>query len=108
MSKIPKSSRNRSRRLRKKLYLDEFQCLGVEVRAEYQGDEGQILDELIDQIELMGWETGSGIGGGKLEGYICGPATKLNEKSLSEFTKWLKNKGCKNLYIGRLHDAYYS
>ncbi|WP_419810268.1 50S ribosome-binding protein YggL [Bacterioplanoides sp.] len=103
----PKPSRNRSKRLRKKLFLDEFQELGFEIRAEFHTDEDELLDDVIDYIEAQTWIMGGGVGQGILQGYLCGPANTVNDKALSEFALWLEKQGCENISFGTIHDATY-
>ncbi len=86
----PKPSRNRSRRLRKKLYLDEFQWLGFEIKVELSRDQYVFLDTMIEYIEAKKWQLGGGTRDGLFDGYICGPANKLTEQGVDEFIRWLQ------------------
>jgi len=104
---------NKSRRLRKKLYLDEFAVSGFEFTCNLSvTEEGfdTLLDqflELIDERELC---MGGGGGTKSFSAFICsdhryGSATNQDR---AEIELWLKSKeNISNVIVGQLVDANY-
>lgn len=106
-------SNSKSRRLRKKLYLDEFAVLGFELTCNLNVTEdglNSLLDqflELIDERELCMGGAGDT---NSFSAFICsvhryGSATNQDRK---EIEIWLKSKeNVSNVVVGQLVDANY-
>lgn len=104
----------RSKRLRKKLYIDEFQVLGFEVSFQFSEiDEStfdSFFDDIMDFIEsrnlMMGGANGSDtfvIFISSYERYGC-----ATEEDRSAFSDWLAEREfIKDAVVGELVDAYY-
>jgi len=104
-------SKNRSRRLRKKLRIGEFQEFGFELSVVFNsilndGAESNFLDDLIDEVITP---NGLSFGGGIDYGYITlskrGSATLEDIKSVSSWLD-LRNE-IKSFQVGALQDAWY-
>ena len=102
---------NRSRRLRKKLCVDEFQELGFELLLNYREDLdevavdaflGQFLKEAIsdnDMIFIGCDEFGMG---------CLGKRGSVNEEQRAKVDAWLKGRSELESYtLGKLADAWY-
>jgi len=104
----------RSRRLRKKLYLDDYQVLGFEVSFKFENLEEQDFDsfftEIMDFVESRDLILGGAGGTDTFILYISsfqryGNAT---EDDRIAFQKWLAEKEfIKDAVVGPLSDAYY-
>ncbi|BCG14522.1 MULTISPECIES: YggL family protein [Vibrio] len=104
---------NKSRRIRKKLFLGEFAILGFEISCETDINDfdryDAFVDDFIDYID----ELGLCFGGGGLElfeGFLCstnryGSATKEQK---AQVIKWLEARPeVKSAQAGELVDANY-
>ena len=107
-------SKNRSRRLRKKLRVDEFQELGFDVAWQFnEGTTEQEVDDFIDRFfaEVI-QPNGLGYGGeGDLlwHGLICtqklGKCTKEHQELVES---WLKDNGVKTVSVSDLYDVWWA
>ncbi|WP_426417131.1 YggL family protein [Aestuariirhabdus sp. LZHN29] len=108
------NEKNRSRRLRKKLYLGEFAVMGFEFtcRIDLKGESE--FDALFDELaDLMGERNLLVIGGGSeesFEGYVVSSeryqsATDEDRKAVEQ---WLANQSCiSDATVNELSDAHY-
>lgn len=111
---IKTNAKNRSRRLRKKLYVDEFQRLGFEtlVRLTEGADTDAVVDFwLRDAIEKNGLMYGgsSSYMPGSMSGFVSKWGRgSLTEKHRALIKDWLEAQAeVKSFEIGPLVDAYY-
>jgi uncharacterized protein YggL (DUF469 family) len=107
-------AKNRSRRLRKKLRIDEFQELGfkVEIQASDGADMLVLLDELlIEAIESNGMAFGGGCDqdDGKISGFVTKSAGgTLAEEDQKAVNDWLSaRQEVRDFEVGDLVDANY-
>lgn len=108
------SGKKRSRRLRKKLYLDEFSILGFEVEFHFEGlDEAafdQFVNELIDFVEARNLVLGGGGGAEQFGGLVCSSERygSTTEEDRAVLTTWLNEKSfITDAIIGELVDPLY-
>jgi uncharacterized protein YggL (DUF469 family) len=104
----------KSRRLRKKLYLDEFAMLGFEfscsLNAKSSDDFDSLLSQLVDFVESRDLSMGGGGNTELFSAFICsdrryGSATDEDRDSISA---WLdKQEGISNITVSKLVDANY-
>lgn len=107
-------AKNRSRRLRKKLYVDEFQILGFEFSSKLalasEEEFYEFFDQFIDLIEQRNLCMGGGGGPDEFSGFITsearyGSASNDDQKAVEA---WLKSKSfVSNVKIGALVDGMY-
>lgn len=105
---------NRSRRLRKKMRVDEFQELGFDLAWQFaEGTTDEAIDEFMDKFfdEIIE-PNGLGFGGeGDLiwHGLICtqklGKCTDANRKDVEA---WLTNAGAKSVTVSELYDVWWA
>lgn len=103
----------RSRRLRKKLRIDEFQELGFELswhfpagRTEDQID--QTIDAFIDQVIEPRGLAFAGSGHLAWEGLVCTQQIgKCTADDIQACADWLKQQGVENLKHSQLFDVWY-
>jgi Uncharacterized protein conserved in bacteria len=104
---------NRSRRLRKKLHIDEFKELGFTISWSFnEGTDEATLDKVVDQfirevIEPNGLAY-EGSGFLNWQGIIC--TQKLGnctEEHRTLVTNWLENHGLKNVEASQLIDIWW-
>ncbi|GAA3934005.1 YggL family protein [Litoribacillus peritrichatus] len=110
MTQTPK----RSRRLRKKLFVDEFAVKGFgfscSVNTNNEQELDQFFDGLLDLVESRNLQIGGGGNEGTFEGYVSsakryGSAT---EEDKSALTDWLAAQAnVTDVNIEALTDAYY-
>ncbi|NMP16452.1 YggL family protein [Thalassotalea sp. Y01] len=107
-------AKNRSRRLRKKLRVDEFQELGFDVAWSFaEGTSNDEIDQFIDKFFKEAIEpNGLGYGGeGDLlwHGLVC---TQKLGKCTDEHRKivetWLSDNGAKSVAVSELYDVWWS
>ncbi|KUJ75813.1 hypothetical protein AVO42_11070 [Thiomicrospira sp. XS5] len=102
----------RSRRLRKKLYLDEFSVYGFEVKAQCSLKNGQSYDEFIDSfldfIERRGLLFGGGGELDRFDGFIASQQRygSPDEDDRQAVKEWLE-RHCTDCEISDLVNAYY-
>ncbi|NHN77182.1 DUF469 family protein [Azotobacter chroococcum] len=104
----------RSRRLRKKLRIGEFQEFGIDITIPFNKEIitfDSALDLWIEFIESKGWAFG---GGGSenselFSGFICQVNRgSLGEHDLAEIQKWSKNQNwIKGAITQQLQDAWH-
>ncbi|WP_068826031.1 YggL family protein [Pseudomonas sp. BMS12] len=86
---------NRSRRLRKKLCVDEFQELGCELTMNFREGLSQAeADQFVDQFLLEAID-GNGLGyvGGEDYGFVClSKRGSVSEEQRSQLEAWLKGR----------------
>jgi hypothetical protein len=86
---------NRSRRLRKKLCVDEFQELGFELNLNFKDDlSDEVIDAFLDQF-LRDAMTANGLGyvGGDDYGLVCLAARgSVSEEQRAKVEAWLKGR----------------
>ncbi|MCO6545782.1 MAG: YggL family protein [Gilliamella sp.] len=104
---------NRSRRLRKKLHIDEFKELGFTVSWSFdEGTTEETLDNIVDQFILKAIQP-NGLayeGNGYLnwKGIVC--TQKLGnctDEHRDIVTKWLESHGLKNVKTSPLIDIWW-
>ena len=86
---------NRSRRLRKKLCVDEFQELGFELNLNFKDDlSDAVIDAFLDQF-LRDAMTANGLGyvGGDDYGLVClAKRGSVSEEQRTQVEAWLKGR----------------
>ncbi len=104
---------NRSRRLRKKLHIEEFKELGFTVSWSFdEGTSEETLDNIVDQFILEAIQPNGlayeGSGYLNWKGIVCtqklGNCTEANRDIV---TKWLKSHGLKNIKVSPLIDIWW-
>lgn len=104
---------NRSRRLRKKLHIEEFKELGFTVSWSFnEGSDEKVLDSTVDQFirEVIVPNGLAYEGSGYLnwQGLVCtqklGNCTEEHRKIVAD---WLNNNGLKNVKTGELIDIWW-
>ena len=105
----------RTRRLRKKLRVREFQELGCELEFEFLPELGLTFDEALEEwiefVESKDWVFGGGgnVRGTTIEGFVAraGRGTlKEEDRLLAE--QWLsEKKWVKSFHVGSLKDAWH-
>lgn len=104
---------NRSRRLRKKLHIEEFKELGFTVSWSFdKATAEENLDEVVDQFIREAIEPNGlayeGSGYLNWQGIICtqklGNCTEEHRKIVED---WLNNHGVSNVKIGQLIDIWW-
>lgn len=105
-------SKQRKRRIRKKLFLDEFAVYAFELRLNLSTsnpeDELSFLDILIDKLESMELCYMGYFLGERLRGHIIakGRYNSPTEAQRREFSKWCsKHQGIDEYSVGGLVDA---
>ena len=108
------SAKNRSRRLRKKLHVDEFKELGFDIAWKFNDDiTSDELDAFINKffdevIEANGLGFG-GEGDTLWHGIICtqqlGSCTDENRAVVE---KWLTDNGAKSVAVSPLYDVWWA
>lgn len=101
---------NRSRRLRKKLCVDEFQELGFELNLNYPDDQSDaaieaFLDQFIDMLDA----NGLGYVGGDDYGLVClAKRGSVSEAQRAAVDSWLKGRSeLGSFEISPLLDVWY-
>lgn len=102
---------NRSRRLRKKLCVDEFQELGCELTMNFrEGLTEAEADEFVDQF-LVEAIDGNGLGyvGGEDYGFVClSTRGSVSEEQRTQLEAWLKGrKELVDFTLSPLLDVWY-
>ncbi|OBU29071.1 DUF469 domain-containing protein [Photobacterium kishitanii] len=105
---------NKSKRLRKKLYLGEFAVFGFEVtfkvKVANDVEFDAFIDDIIEVVESRNLIAG---GGGTLNDYslfLCGDGrySSASESDRAYMKNWLEINACSNsIVIGDLVDGYY-
>lgn len=104
----------RSRRLRKKLYVDEYMVLGFEVSFTIKAVDETTFDsffmEFIDFVESRNLMMGSAGGSEVFSVFISSFERygSASEEDRSAFIHWLEEREfLENVVVGELTDAYY-
>lgn len=101
---------NRSRRLRKKLCVDEFQEVGFELNLSYPDDlSDEVIEDFLDQfIDLLA-DNGLGYVGGDDYGFVClGKRGSVTADQRATVEAWLKGrKELSNVEVSPLMDVWY-
>ena len=102
---------NRSRRLRKKLCVDEFQELGCELTMNFrEGLTEAEADQFVDQF-LVEAIDGNGLGyvGGEDYGFVClSTRGSVSEEQRSQLETWLKGRNeLVDFTLSPLLDVWY-
>ncbi len=105
----------KSRRLRKKLYLDEFAVLGFEISCSIRVKGSEEFDLFLEQLVSFVEDHGLIMGGGgdvkELSAFICSEHRYVSatNKDRDNIKAWLNNnEAAKNIVVGELVDANYS
>ncbi|PKM04656.1 MAG: hypothetical protein CVV16_03800 [Gammaproteobacteria bacterium HGW-Gammaproteobacteria-6] len=102
---------NRSRRLRKKLCVDEFQELGFELKLDLkEGLSVEEIDSFLDQFILQALEAnGLNYVGGEDFGLVClGGRGSVSEEQRAAVESWLKGRSeLSKVDVSPLVDAWY-
>ncbi|WP_448551861.1 50S ribosome-binding protein YggL [Thalassotalea montiporae] len=106
-------AKNRSRRLRKKLRVDEFQELGFDVAWQLAADASEeqvdtfVDDFIVQVIEPRGLGFG-GEGDTLWHGLICTmDIGKCTEEDRQAVESWLKDKGAVAVSVSALYDVWW-
>jgi uncharacterized protein YggL (DUF469 family) len=108
------SAKNRSRRIRKKLRVDEFQELGFDVAWQLkEGINGEELDAFISKFfaeAIQPNELGFGGEGDTLwHGLICTQALgSCTEEHRTAVEKWLTANGATSVAVSDLYDVWWA
>ncbi len=104
----------KSRRLRKKLYLDEFASMGVELVCTLTCQNESELDVIMDDFVAYTATLNLCIGGGgdlnSFEGFISSQERygSVSESDLTSITHWLKDQNIVSEFkLGQLVDVNY-
>ncbi|TMO71041.1 hypothetical protein CWC17_17540 [Pseudoalteromonas sp. S3785] len=115
MNHVNKVSRSRSKRLRKKLYLDEYAMLGFSFQCNLTlKDQIQFdifLDDLLGLIALRNLVLGGGGDTEHFNAFITSSKryTSPTNEDISVIKAWLlANNKVSNILVGKLVDANYS
>ena len=102
---------NRSRRLRKKLCVDEFQELGFEINLTYRdGIESNQVDAFLEAFLDDAMEAnGLGYIGGEDYGFVClGRRGSVTEELRNQVEAWLKGRSeLADFTVSPLMDVWY-
>ncbi|AJE15587.1 MULTISPECIES: YggL 50S ribosome-binding family protein [Stutzerimonas] len=102
---------NRSRRLRKKLCVDEFQELGFEVNLTYaQGADAKAVDAFLEAFLRDAIEAnGLGYVGGEDYGFVClSKRGSVSEEQRQQVESWLKARTeLAEFQVSPLMDVWY-
>ncbi|AHM72282.1 YggL family protein [Yersinia hibernica] len=106
-------AKNRSRRLRKKMHIDEFQELGFSVQWTFpEGTDVDVIDKTVDAfidevIEANGLAF-DGSGYLQWEGLIClQEIGHCTDEHRALVTKWLEDRKLKNVETTELFDIWW-
>lgn len=105
-------AKNRSRRLRKKLYSDEFTVYGFSVSCDLNIDKASeydvFIDELLDFVESRNLMIGGGASQSKFDCFVVaeGRYDSVTEDDRIAIETWFTNKPeCTNVEISALVDV---
>ena len=103
-------SKRRSRRLRKRLRVEEFQELGFEIRVQYTAINVQVSDSLLDDfLDCVIEPRRLAFGGSLPGGFICAASRgSATEEDRHAVNNWLRSQPeIIAVEIGELVDAWY-
>lgn len=103
-------AKNRSRRLRKKLCVDEFQELGFEVQLEYPEDiEDEAVEAFFSDFVLTVEANGLALIGGAEYSLVClAKRGSVSEEQRASVESWLKTRTePSSCTVSPLMDAWY-
>ncbi|AYF15583.1 TPA: YggL family protein [Vibrio parahaemolyticus] len=105
-------AKNRSRRLRKKLYSDEFTVYGFSVACDLSigntSEYDAFIDEFIDFVEARNLMIGGGASHNKFDCFVVaeGRYDSATEDDRAAIEKWFTNNPeCTNVEVGVLVDV---
>ncbi len=105
-------AKNRTRRLRKKLYSDEFTVYGLAVSCDLsicnESEHDVFIDEFIDFVEARNLMIGGGASHNKFDCFVIaeGRYDSVTEEDRSAIEKWFTNSPeCTNVEVSALVDA---
>jgi uncharacterized protein len=101
---------NRSRRLRKKLCVDEFQEIGFELNLSYPDDlSDEAIEGFLDQFIAMLTSNGLGYVGGDDYGFVClGKRGSVSAEQRATVEAWLKARSeLSDVEVSPLMDVWY-
>lgn len=107
-------AKNRSRRLRKKLRVDEFQELGFDIAWKLSEDvDAQAIDSFLDKFFAEAIEpNGLGFGGegdSLWHGLVCTQSLgKCTDEHRSIVESWLKDNGASAVSVSELYDVWWA
>ncbi|WP_428774386.1 YggL family protein [Vibrio sp.] len=108
-------AKNRSRRLRKKLYVDEFAVYGFSFSCQLSVDSDKqvdsLIDEFVDFIERRDLVMGGGADQTSFDGFIVpeGRYESAKEEDRLAVDNWLSQRPeCSNVEVSALTDANQS
>lgn len=107
---LPPAKRSRSRRLRKKLRIGEFQELGFEYELIWRTSPSlEVQDEFLDRlIEEVIEARDLCPGGGPTCGFVTARRGRVTEADRTAFDNWLRRwLDITQVEIGPLRDAWY-
>lgn len=106
-------AKNRSRRLRKKMHIDEFQEIGFSVAWRFsEGTSEEQIDQIVDQFidEVIEPNKLAFDGSGYLawEGLICTQEIgKCTEEHQAQVRKWLEDRKFEEVRTSELFDVWW-
>ena len=106
-------AKNRSRRLRKKMHIDEFQELGFSVQWTFPEGTGvdvidETVDAFIDEVIEANGPAFDGSGYLQWEGLIClQEIGHCTDEHRALVTKWLEARKLKNVETSELFDIWW-
>lgn len=106
----PPPKRKRSRRLRKKLHVGEFQTLGFDYELTWPSkpsieEQDRFIDQLLDEVAEP---RGLSLGGGVSCGFVSARKGSPTEEDRLAFDVWLQLRpGVQSVEVGQLRDAWY-
>ena len=101
---------NRSRRLRKKLCVDEFAEIGFELNLSYPDDlSDEAIESFLDQFIAMIASNGLGYVGGDDYGFVClGKRGSVTAEQRATVEAWLKARSeLSQVEVSPLMDVWY-
>ncbi|ALO35737.1 hypothetical protein CMT41_14190 [Colwellia sp. MT41] len=108
------TAKNRSRRIRKKMRVDEFQEFGFDVAWQLkEGINGDELDAFIDKFFAEAIQpNGLGFGGEGdtlWHGLICTQALgSCTDENRTAVEKWLTDNGATSVAVSELYDVWWA
>lgn len=107
---LPPPNRTRSRRLRKKLRIGEFQTLGFDYELTWRAQPSiELQDRFIDQLlEQVIEPRALSLGGGVNCGFVAAQRGGVTEADREAFDGWIRHwPDISKFEIGHLRDAWY-